>query len=199
MNTTINILKDKTFIRFVIKFILIFSFCYFGTLAIIGLAAPGGYYSVVIDTYFDYVSGIKNALIAGTRGILGLFNIHTYTVPGFIVRIVNGTGVMIAYDCVGYGVMSFWAAYVISSSGKGSSKIIWTLTGFLILFIINVIRISLLLVAFNKHWAMPMGLNHHTWFNIVAYIAIFIMIYFFDRRLKVTTISHVRPVITPGT
>jgi len=42
--------------------------------------------------------------------------------------------------------------------------------------------VSLLLVAINRKWAMPLGWDHHTWFNIVAYIAIFTMMYFFDKK-----------------
>jgi exosortase/archaeosortase family protein len=116
--------------------------------------------------------------------MLGLFNIETYTIPGFVVRIVDGTGVTIAMDCVGYGVMSFWAAYVIASGGAIKRMLVWTFAGMFLLWFINVIRISLLLVAYNKHWSMPFGIDHHTWFNIVAYIAIFAMMYFFEGRFK---------------
>lgn len=175
------ILKDRDFTRFLIKFIAIFAFCYLGTLAMIGLAAPGGYYSPFIDRHLDYVSWIKHALIAATRLILSVFGIHTYTAPDFVVRIVNGTGVKIAYDCVGYGVMSFWIAFVSASEGAGRRKVIWAIAGIIILFVINVIRIALLLVAYNRHWGMPLGLDHHTWFTIVAYLAIFIMIWLFWR------------------
>ncbi len=150
-----NLLKDKKFLIFLLKFLAIFAICYVGTLLVIGLAAPGGSYIAFVDHYLDYVSGIKNTLIFGTRGLLALFNIDTYTAPGFVVRIVNGTGVFIAYDCVGYGVMSFWAAYVLSAQGTFLKKTIWVMFGFVILWIINVIRISLLLVAYNRHWEMP--------------------------------------------
>lgn len=35
---------------------------------------------------------------------------------------------------------------------------------------------------------MPLGIDHHTWFNIFAYIFIFIMIWIYDRSLtKVLT------------
>ena len=38
-----------------------------------------------------------------------------------------------------------------------------------------------MLVAVNGHWQSPFNLDNHTWFNIAAYTAIFIMIWFFDR------------------
>ncbi|MEJ7627552.1 MAG: hypothetical protein WKF35_11860 [Ferruginibacter sp.] len=177
-------LKDKQFIRFIIKFLVVFLLCYFGTLAVIGLTAPEGYYSKFISQYLDYVSWIKNSLIEGTRLLLSFFSIDTYRAPDFIVRIVNGRGVKIAMDCVGYGVMSFWIAYVTASFAGFSKKILWILAGIILIWIINVSRITLLLVALNKQWSMPLGLDHHTWFNVVAYIAIFIMIFFFERSIK---------------
>lgn len=52
------------------------------------------------------------------------------------------------------------------------------------LWLINVLRISLLLIAFDKHWSIPFNMDHHTLFNIVAYILIFGMIWFFDKQQK---------------
>jgi len=179
-----DFLKDKQFLVFVTKFLLLFLLLYFGTIAIIGLAAPGDYYSPFIEKYLDYVSWIKVSLMKGTQFLLSLFNYKTRIEPNFIVRIVNARGVIIAMDCVGYGVYSFWIAFVIACSTTFLKKLTWIIFGVFLLWIINVIRISLFLVAINKGWAMPLGLDHHTWFNIFAYLCIFTMIYFFDRSLQ---------------
>jgi exosortase/archaeosortase family protein len=186
-----NFPKENKFIFFTIKFLLLFAIFYYGTLTVIGLAAPDEYYSPFVAKYLDYVSLLTSSLVHGTKLLLSLFGIDTYLAPNFIIRIVNGTGVRIAYDCVGYGVMSFWAAFVIASPVYFRKKILWLPFGLFLLWFINVSRISLLLVAYNKHWTMPLGLDHHTWFNIVAYIAIFIMIYFFDRSGK--RVSKIAP------
>jgi hypothetical protein len=52
----------------------------------------------------------------------------------------------------------------------------------LLLYTINQLRIGLFLVAINKGWKMPLGWDHHTWFNIVAYTAIALMIWAFEKR-----------------
>ena len=179
-----NFLKDKYFTLFIIKFLLIFAILYYGTLAVIGLAAPDGYYSPFVAKYMDYVSLISYSLVQGTKLLLAIFGIDTYLAPNFVIRIVNGTGVRIAYDCVGYGVMSFWVAFVAASPGAFRKKLFWALFGLLLLWTINISRIGLLLVAYNRNWPIPLGLDHHTWFNIVAYLAIFSMMYFFDRSGK---------------
>ena len=119
--------------------------------------------------------------MSATGLILSLFNIQTHTEPGFLIRINGGRGVFIAMDCVGYGVYSFWIAFVAANSGRFWKKVRWIVSGVVVLWLINVIRITLFLVAINKGWPMPLGINHHTWFNIVAYLMIFILIWLYDR------------------
>lgn len=179
----LDFFKRNKFLGFVVKFAVIFCALYFGTMAIIGLSAQAGYYSPFIDKHLDYVSGIKNALLFCTQTTLHWFGIDTIIGSDYTIGFVNGRSVRIAMDCVGIGVYSFWIAYVLANKLTVSKKIIWALAGVLLLFIINDVRITLFLTSINKGWPMPLGLDHHTWFNIVAYIAIFIMIYFFEKRL----------------
>jgi exosortase/archaeosortase family protein len=174
---------SKSVVVYLAKFFGIFGLCYFGTLAIIGLAAPGGLYSPFIDHHLDYVTWIKNSLIGATGWILSLFHTSTTVEPGFMIRFTGGKGVIIAMSCVGYGVYSFWIAFVAANRGTFLKKMVWISSGLLLLWGINVIRITLLLVAVNKNWPMPLGIDHHTWFNIVAYTFIFIMIWFYDRTM----------------
>ena len=184
------LLKDKKFIRFLVKFLLLFAIFYLGTELVIGLAAPGGMYSKFVDHYFDYVSGISNTLVFGTQAFLSMLGYETYTADNFVVRLVGGSGVRIAFGCVGYGVMSFWLAYILAVSKKWTAKLVWLVGGWLFLWIINVVRIGLLVLAYNKGWGMPLGIDHHTWFNIVAYCAIFSMMYFFEKKPKQTNAHH---------
>lgn len=181
--------KNKNLWIYLIKFLGVFCVCYFGTLIMIGLAAPGNYYSPFVEKYLDYVSWIKISLLKGTGFLLSLFSIHSHSEPGFLQRINNGRGVIIAMDCVGYGVYSFWIAFVIANKGRFRKKIVWTLLGLLALWFINVIRITLFLLAINKGWPMPLGIDHHTWFNITAYLLIFFLIWLYDRSFRENKIN----------
>ena len=109
--------------------------------------------------------------------------------PLFVARINNSNAVLIAYDCVGYGVYSFWLAYVLSNSFNWKTKLFASVAGLLLLWIINVIRISLVLLAPYKGWPMPFGLDHHTLFNIAAFTTIVIMIAMLEWRNKNTITS----------
>ena len=179
-----NFFKNNNFTGFVIRFLLILAFCYLGSLAVIGLSAPGGYYSPFIDHYLDFISWIRMSLLFGTKAVLKVAGIDTYYMGEYILRKVNGRGIKLVYGCIGYGVMSFWIAFVAASTTKKIKKISWMIGGLLLIWLINIARIALLLVATNDNWKMPLGWDHHTWFNITAYIAIFIMMYFFDKNLN---------------
>jgi len=170
---------------YILNFLGLFATLYFGTQALIGITSPGGrFHSDFIARYFDYVGWIKISLMRAAGFFLGIFGIDTFEKPGFILGINGGRSVLIAYSCVGYGVYSFWIAYVIANKGKVRKKILWTVGGVLGLWFINSIRITLFLLAINKGWPMPFGWDHHTWFNIFAYILIFTLIILYDRSLK---------------
>lgn len=172
-------------ILYILKFLGIFCILYFGTMGVIALAAPGGrFHSDFIAKYLDYVSWIKLSLIRAPALILRVFGIATHEEPGFLLRINGGRGVIIAYSCVGYGVYSFWIAFVAANRGGFAKKLKWIVSGVLALWLINVIRITLFLLAINRGWPMPLGLDHHTWFNIFAYLLIFLLIVWYDRSFK---------------
>ena len=173
--------NDRQFIRFVITFLVLFLVFYLGTQFWIGLAAPGGLYSPFVEHHLDYISWIKKLLMKGAAFVASWFGYDTIEEPGYLVRVVGKRGVIIACDCVGYGVYSFWAALMLAYQQSWKRKLIWIILGLLLLYTINQLRIGLLLVAINKGWKMPLGWDHHTWFNIVAYGAILIMLFFFGK------------------
>lgn len=183
MSAQKQIWKDKSFLLFVAKFLLLFALFYLGTLAIIGLAAPGGWYSPWVERYLDYVSWIKQSLLWGSGKLLGWLGYPTVIRPDYVLRIeIDKPGVKIAMDCVGYGVYSFWAAYILANSGKLMQKLIWIAGGIVMLWGINVGRISLLLLSNYHNRPMPLGIDHHTWFNFVAYMAIFACIGWYEKQ-----------------
>jgi exosortase/archaeosortase family protein len=177
--------RYKSLISYVLKFLLFFCMLYYGTLAIIGLASPGGYYSPFIHDYLNYIGWLRYALLHCSKAILTIFGYNVFVDGTYVVRFHDGHGVHLVYSCVGYGVMSFWIAFILANQVKWQKKIKWIITGVALIFIINVARISLLLVAVNEKWQIFFNMDNHALFNIAAYILIFTMIYFFDRYERV--------------
>jgi exosortase/archaeosortase family protein len=175
---------NKAFLQYLFRFLLSFCILYYGTLAVIGLAAPGGYYSPFIHNYLNYVGWLRFALLSCSKLVLTILGYHIFINGLYTIMLYGGHGVHIVYSCIGYGIMSFWVAFIFANKGKWQKKIKWIAGGVALIFSINVVRISLLLIAINKQWSTPFNINHHTLFNIVAYVAIFILMYFFDRSQR---------------
>lgn len=157
---------------------------YFGTLGIIGLSTPDNSYSEFVANYLNFIDPLRSSLLMGAKGFLSLFGFSTFYSDKFTLKLSSGEGVRMVYSCIGYGVMSFWMAFIIANKGSWKKKIVWVTGGLVAVWLINVLRLSLLLLAGKKQWTVPLGLDHHTWFNIVAYTLIFGMIYFYDRSAK---------------
>ncbi len=180
--TNLGFITDKKFIRFLLTFAGCFLLFYWGTKAVIAFASPGGYYNSFVAGYLDYVSGLKILIIKSVQLLLSVFGIETQMGAAFRVGIVGGKAVVVAMSCVGYGVYSFWLAYIIASDGSFKSRTLWAVVGLFLLFFINIVRIAAFLYAHNKGTKMPLGLDHHTWFNLMAYTLIFGMIYFHESQ-----------------
>ena len=62
----------KSTLLYITKFASTFWIYYFGILAIIGLAAPVGYYSLFIAHYLNYVDWLRASLLDEAKGLLVL-------------------------------------------------------------------------------------------------------------------------------
>jgi exosortase/archaeosortase family protein len=177
-------MKGKSFITYLLKFLLTFCVLYYGTIAMIGITSPGGYYNEFAAKYLDYVSALRWLLLHCSKLLLQLFGFHVYLKDVYTIKLQSGQGVHVGYDCIGYGVLIFWFAFIFANGGALIKKARWTAGGLLLIWMVNVIRIAMMVVSVNNNWSTPLGLDNHTLFNIAAYAVIFTMIYFFDRAEK---------------
>jgi len=172
---------------YIIKFTGAFCVCYFGTLALIGIAAPGGYYIPFVAHYLDYVNWLRTSLLLSAKYLLSLLGYDSiYFAKQYILEVKDGWGIRMVYSCIGYGIMSFWVAFVYANTIPFRKKTKWMIGGLLSIWAINVLRITLLIIVANKHWLNMLPLEHHMLFNIAAYILVGIMIYCFYRSDKRT-------------
>ena len=174
----------KNFISYFLKFLSSFCVLYYGTIALIGLTTPGGYYSSFAEKYFNYVAALRYLLLHCAKLLLELFGFDIYLKDAYTLKMNGGSGVHVGYDCIGYGVMFFWIAFIYANNVSFVKRLQWLLGGLLLIWLVNVIRIALMLVAVNQHWKSFLNLDNHTLFNIAAYTVIFTMIFFFDKSLK---------------
>ena len=165
-------------IHYSIKFLLLFCVFYFGTYIMIGLAAPGGFCFSFIEHYLDYVTWLRMSLLYGSKFFLSLFGYFSHLEADFTLRLNGGRHVIIAYDCAGYGVLSFWMAYILSAPAKNNyQRFFWLIFGLCLLWLINCMRISLFLLSRNGIARIPFKMDHHLFYNIISYLFIGLLIF----------------------
>lgn len=169
---------------YVLKFLFIYCVLYYGTQLIIGLTVPGNIYSSFVRDHLDYISLLRKSLLYMAKYVVGMWGYTADVQYDFYLKIVNGSRVRMVYSCLGIGVFSFWMAFVIANAGYWTYKLKWIVGGVLMIWMVNIARICLLLIATNDKWKLFSIVDHHTLFNITAYGAVFLMIYFYDKTQK---------------
>jgi exosortase/archaeosortase family protein len=118
-------------------------------------------------------------LITGTTyWILETFGYSVHLYSHNIVGIKNEFYVRILHGCLGLYVTIAYIALLLGV--KGTHKIIWLFSGIIFIQIINIGRITTLLLLHNQ---IP-GLHYkiHDWVNIISYLLIFILFYLWYQR-----------------
>lgn len=175
-----------------LKFVLILFVLYLlfsqGNLFMNSVFSEGGkYHQLFFANHLNYIQGLKSLLISVSTWIIqlfGLYAIHNNT----DILVIDGPLLRISYSCLGLGVMSFLAAFVLAFPTLWKSKIKMLVFGLLFIFLLNVLRIAGLGLLFGYHHSQRFNFTyHHEIFNVIVYIIVFIMLYFWVKsNLKPT-------------
>lgn len=161
------------FIRFIL---LLLTLYYFNIFYISIIDKKGLIYSSFLDNHLNYISWLRNSFLYTSNLIVQAFGINSFVDAPYHLRTLNGSFVEMVYACLGFGLTSFWVAFVVSDKASLKRKIIWCTGGITCIWFINVWRVALLLIALENHWEINSILDHHTLFNIVGYSLIGFMI-----------------------
>ncbi len=176
-------LADRKAIKFVVSLFLLYILFSQGNLFMNSVVTPGArYYNAFIADHFNYIQGLKTSLIVPAVWIIkafGLYAIHNES----DVMVVAGPYLRINYSCLGLGVMSFLAAFVLAFPASWKSTFKMLAIGLLTIYILNVCRIAGLGVLLGFFQSQRNNFTyHHEVFNIIVYICIFILLYFWIRK-----------------
>lgn len=171
---TIKSLWHDPAVRFSATFISLFLFFDLTCLALYGLSLPGNHYSQLVANYLNIVHGMRWLLLHASRFFLVLmghptvFNESQLLVAGHARLILN-------YNCLGFGVMSFFSAFVIAFPKPLSQKLVFLIGGLFAIQLLNVTR--LILLALYWHKTASYFTDPHTIFDIVVYLVVITGIY----------------------
>lgn len=178
--TTHKLLDNKSPYSFLVRFLSCFFILYFFFPFYRGVTGIGGkLYSSFLDNHFNIVRGLTRLLNGAARFILEVLHYQVYQPDYSTLRIGNSGGVIVNPSCLGWAVMSFWAAFVFANRGNRQHKLKWILTGIASICILNITRITLIALAAHLHWKTITSLDHHQTFNVLSYGCVFILMYLY--------------------
>jgi exosortase/archaeosortase family protein len=177
---TAKVANKNELLRFIFSFIVLFPVFYYFNTFFFSLTTPGSnHYSAFVATHFNYISWLRKILLSGSVLILHFLGYGAIT-DEFNLLVAGHGIVRVVYSCLGLGIISFFAAFVLSYPQKLKSKIIFLIGGILAIEILNTIRFVLLALFWKKNNGLL--LDHHTIFNIIMYLIIALSLYFWVRN-----------------
>jgi exosortase/archaeosortase family protein len=167
------------------KLILIFLAINYFFIGYTGLTVPGGkFYNSFFAEHADFISAFRRFLLWGGAKFATFIGYPSgYT--DYTMFIHGGTGVRMVYSCMGFGVMSAYAALILAWPAPWLNRLMSLLAGLSLIVLINMIRIGGLAVLYATRRNDVFGfINHHDVFNVVVVVIIFL---FFTFHIRMAT------------
>jgi len=162
-------------LKFVFTFIILFLIFYYFNIEFFGITSPGSHYSPFLDHYLNYIQGLRWLLLNSSRGLLNLIGFTAISNDTHLLVAGHYT-IEVVYSCLGLGVISFFAAFVLAFPKPLKRKLIFLITGILAVEFLNILRFMLLALYWRPQDSKI--IDHHTIFNIIIYIIVAVSLYF---------------------
>ena len=167
-------------VRFVVVFLLLFAVFFYFNIFFFSITSYGIHYNAFIDEHLNYIRLLRHMLLDISAQIVNWFGYTAITNDLELLVVGHGT-IQVVYSCLGLGIMSFFAAFVIAYPKDLKAKLIFLFGGILGIQTLNILRFVLLAIFWDKKRG-DMILDHHTIFNIIIYVIIAVSIYFWIRH-----------------
>ncbi|PWS26380.1 hypothetical protein DHW03_16495 [Pedobacter yonginense] len=174
---------DKKALKFIISLFILYIFFSQGNLFMNSVLSPGSrFYNEFIAEHFNYIQGLKTALITCAVWIIKLFGFYVIYNKSDVM-VVAGPYLRVNYSCLGLGVMSFLTAFVLAFPASWKATFKMMAIGLITIFVLNVCRIAGLGVLLGFFESQRNNFTyHHEIFNVIVYICIFVMLYLWIKK-----------------
>ena len=160
---------------FILTFLLLFLAFYEFNIAFIGLTTPEGIYIPWLHEHANYIEHWRSFDLRTTATLLNMLGFHTL-VGEFSLSVQGFAGFKLVYSCLGYGIMSVYAAFVLSYPKKLFSRVLILITGLIIIQAANIIRLLLISIYWKTSYK-DSWIDHHTAFNTVIYLIVALLLF----------------------
>lgn len=169
----------------ILRFILVYALLTGWFYCFIGVTSPGGkVYSAFLDDYLNIPRWLTWFISKSSLGALKLAGFKVYQRAPNNVTIIGSRGVSIIWACLGFGVMSFWTAFVTAHTARWQYNLKWCLSGIAIITALNILRIILIALGNHYHWVAFNTIEPHQAFTIASYVVLFLMVVWFTRHFR---------------
>ena len=173
-------------LRFLVIFISLFLVFYYVNIFFVQLTLPGKWHSDFFVAHFNYIGWLTASLTHTANFITHTIGLNSHVESNNILALEQGLRVIVKWECIGLGIMSFWLAFVLAQRMSLKRKVLLGLGGIFVVWFMNCCRIGLLLVALEhnlKPWKKKLtligGINHHDLFNYGCYAVILLLIFIY--------------------
>lgn len=182
-NKAINFFKNNQALTFIIFFLSLYCLFKYGNEFFYSVMLPQGrYYNEFISKHLNYIQVLRSTLIVSTCFLMELLG-YTMLYSQTQLLALNGLTSNINYSCLGLGVFSFWAAFVIAYPKPIKQKIRFFFIGFFAILGLNIFRLVILTILTVE---IPEDYKYfsyqHDAFNFFVYTVLFTMIYFWVKN-----------------
>lgn len=159
------------YLKFVVLFVAFYLiFNYFNEFYI-GITAKGGIYIPFLDEHLNYIRWWRDFYLKASAQVLRWLGYTALTNETQLLVVGRG-GIRLVYTCLGYGLMSVFAAFCLSFPSPFKYRFWFMVAGLLFIQVMNILRFVLLSLYWNKKHPL-FGMDHHDLFNIIIYLLLF--------------------------
>lgn len=158
--------KTNISYRFLFNFLSLFSLFYSFNIIYIGVTTKGGIYLSFLDQHLNYIEFWRQFYISTSAQILQRLG-YIVHINNIGLSIENHSGFRLIYSCLGYGIMTCFAAFVIAYPKPLRSRLIFLSFGLVTIQLLNLVRLVLISIYYKSY--LVFNLDHHTAFNSVLY------------------------------
>src|SRR5687768_10723082 len=119
-----QVIENPGFI-FIVKFLVLFLGLHFFNEFYIGITAPGNLYIPLLEEHLNYVNWLRSSILYTSKGICNVFGYSSYVEEPYLLKSATGVSVRMVYTCIGLGIMSLWAGFVLAHSISWKQKLLW--------------------------------------------------------------------------
>ena len=176
-----NYARNNEPAKFLLTFCLLFAAFYYFNIFFYGITTEGNYYNAYLANHFNYIAELRILLLKSSAKILNRLGYPAIT--NDYKMLIAGRGILkLIYSCLGLGLISFFAAFVLAYPKRFVPKTIFLIAGIITIEVLNVLRFVLIAIFYNHENRTI--LDQHTLFSIFIYIVIAVALYFWVKSDK---------------